>query len=80
VKTVAANDTDIETVSCDPGDAATGWTREGHGYFGPLNGHLTTVPEIVGGQPNGITFTFFCYSSHDCEDVRYRVFCLDLTQ
>ena len=44
----------METVSCDPGDAVTGWADEGYGInSGPaVSGFLNTVPVIVDGQPN----------------------------
>jgi hypothetical protein len=70
----------VETVSCDPGDAVTGWANEGYGMnAGPVvSYHQNVVPVIVSGQPNGFTFTFYCSTNTECE-IQHRIICADLT-
>ena len=80
-KDVAASANDVETISCDPGDAATGWTGEGLGLVaGPgVSGFRNVTPVLTGTTPSGFTFTFICTTNPTCEDLQHRVICADLT-
>ncbi len=79
-KVVPSSTTDVETVSCSPGDAATGWAMEGAGLVaGPASsGHRTVIPVVAGTLPTGFTFKYVCSTAPTCE-ITHRVICADLT-
>ncbi len=81
--TVAVSTTDVRTVSCDAGDAATGAATQrdpdpGVPTGGPTSSHLSTVPTLSGTTPTGVEFTLRCASGGGCPVV-HRVICADLT-
>lgn len=81
--TVVVSTTDIQSVSCDPGDAATGAATErgpdpGVPSGGPAAAHLSTEPILTGGTPTGFEFELRCASGGGCP-VQHRVLCADLT-
>jgi hypothetical protein len=79
-KSVPASTTDVETVSCNPGDAVTGWAMEGAGLVsGPAaSGHRTVIPVVSGTVPTGFTFKYVCSTAPSCE-ITHRIICADLT-
>ncbi len=80
IKIVPGSTTDIQTVSCNLGDAATGWAMEGAGVaLGPVaSGHRTVIPVITGTQPTGFEFKFLCTTGPGCT-ITNRIICADLT-
>lgn len=79
-KNVPASGTDVETLSCNAGDAVTGWAMEGAGLVsGPAaSGHRTVIPVVTGTQPTGFTFKYVCSTTPHCE-ITHRIICADLT-
>ncbi len=75
-KNVPASSTDIETLSCNAGDAAVSWAMEGAGLVaGPAaSGHRTVIPVLTATSPTGFTFKYVCTTNPQCE-ITNRIVC-----